>query len=209
MLQINNFSLQFKEFSLLINQCLFPSEGITLLIGDNGSGKSSLLNSIAGLNSSYQGSILIDNIDILSMSRKEIVSHIAFLPQINTSMPSISGQEFIDQGLYISNSGQTDFLVNTLEIHALLSKNCAYMSGGEKQLLRFVRNITVPRPFILLDEPESFLSKSNRKKLADLIHVLSKQAQIIISTHYPELYHSEKTLKLEEIDDYCFEGSFS
>ena len=100
---------------------------------------------------------------------------------------------------------QSTFLIEELQIAHLLSKSCNTMSGGEKQLLSFVRNLAIKKSVILLDEPDSFLSKSNRQKLVQLITKLSHSHLILFSSHQYELFSPSLILEIQETSDYHFQ----
>lgn len=205
MIQVQNFFIQYQNFSLSLPYLHLENKGIVLLSGNNGCGKTSLLRSIAGFNDQYQGNILINNKPVKNMNRQEISQQIAYLPQISTTLPSLKGEDFIKQGLYLKGKDQSSLLIHDLSVQHLLKKNCASMSGGEKQLLCFIRNLALEKSIILLDEPESFLSKSNRTLLANMITHLSTNSLIIVSSHHGELYTPQLTLHFNEQNDYIFD----
>lgn len=204
MLSISDLFIQFDNFSLSVPQLILSQNGIIMLKGDNGSGKSTLLRILSGLQSHYHGDIYINDNNIRQFSRLSFVQNIAFLPQINEILPQISGEEFIQQGLYIDGFSYLDDFISQLNISHLLTKFCHNLSGGECQLLRFVRNIAIHRPIILLDEPEAFLSKSNRLLIAQVITQLATSHLIIIATHHEELYTPYRILEFYEQEDYQF-----
>ena len=205
MIRIQDFSIQYSDFNFSIPYLQLPSTGLILIHGANGSGKTSLLLSITGFNKSYQGNIYLKNINIKELSHTNIIQQISFLPQISTILPPISGLEFVQQGLYLKGEDQTAFLIEQLQISHLLSKDCHTMSGGEKQLLSFVRNLAIKKSIIILDEPDSFLTKSNRQKIIDLITMLSHSHLVLFSSHQYELFSPTLFLEIKEITDYHFQ----
>jgi len=204
MIEISNLKIQLSHFSLSLSQFTLSQKGLYLLKGNNGSGKSTLLNILAGLNNYYHGDIFFEKKDYNQLSRIEFARKIAYLPQMSELLPKIQGQEFIEQGLYIGGNSYLDYLVNELSIQNLLTKFCNQLSGGESQLLKFTRNLAINRPIILLDEPEIYLSKSNRFLISQLINKLSNNHLILIATHHEELYNPNQILNFIEYDDCHF-----
>ncbi len=198
MITIKDFSLHFQDFSLSIPFLSFPDKGLILIKGTNGSGKSSLFRSIMGFNTHYNGEIIIKD------NPTNIIKKISYLPQISTTLPNITGEEYITQGLYLGGEDQTQLLIDSLNVSHLLSKSCASMSGGEKQLLTIVRALAIKKDIIILDEPDSFLSKSNKSLLVNLISTLSQNHLVIISSHQYELYHPTHSHEITETTDYNF-----
>ncbi|MGL5956731.1 MAG: ATP-binding cassette domain-containing protein [Brevinema sp.] len=202
MISINNFSLTFPNFSLSIPSLVLPNKGLIFLNGANGSGKSSLFRAIIGLNPHYQGEILIENLNHLNP--QQIIKKISYLPQISTTLPAITGQEFITQGLYLHGEDQSNYLIKQLRVEYLLQKTCSAMSGGEKQLLLIVRNLALKKNILILDEPDSFLSKSNKTLLSQLISELAQKRLIFMSSHQAEFYQAHHVYSLVETSDYHF-----
>ncbi|MGL4677042.1 MAG: ATP-binding cassette domain-containing protein [Brevinema sp.] len=202
MITINNFSLIFPNFSLLIPSLALPNKGLVFLHGTNGSGKSSLFRAIVGLHTQYQGEILIDHSSTLSP--QQIIKKISYLPQISTTLPAITGEEFIRQGLYLPGQDQSSDLISRLRADNLRNKMCNTMSGGEKQLLTIIRNLALKKNILILDEPDSFLSKSNKTLLSQLISDLAQEHLVFMSSHQAELYHAHQVFSLIEVSDYHF-----
>lgn len=204
MLTVQDFSLSYSQFALNIPFLAFPHQGLVLIQGNNGSGKSSLIRTLAGFHSHYQGSIFLNDTNIKDLSQQQIIKSLSYLPQIPSALPAITGQEYIEQGLYLEGEDQLSFLIDALKVTPLLPKLCHTMSGGERQLLTFIRNLALKKSLILLDEPDSFLSKSNKSLLAQLINKMSQNHLIICISHQYELYTPTIIHHIEEQEDNVF-----
>ena len=205
MINISDYFVQFSQFSLTVPSLPLKDKGLVLLSGTNGSGKSTLLRSILNLHHNYQGLITLHDKDVKTLSRQEIAQEISYLPQVSMRLPEITGEDFIKQGLYLKGEDQYESLIDYLGISHLLVKNCQTMSGGEKQLVGFVRSLALKRKIIVLDEPESFLAKSNRQKIVALISSLAKDHLILLSSHHGDLYDPHINLYFDETEDYSFQ----
>ncbi len=175
----------------------FPDKGLFLLHGANGSGKTTLCRCMAGMNDSYKGEILVN-------ARPPSIKLASYLPQISTDLPNITGRAYVEQGLYMGGDEHISFLEKELHAEKLMHKSCAELSGGQKQILSIVRNLAVIKPVIIMDEPESFLSRSNRALLRTLVYRLSADYLVIISSHLHEEYENCTVLDFEEESDYKF-----
>ncbi|MDE6018250.1 MAG: ABC transporter ATP-binding protein [Muribaculaceae bacterium] len=196
MITIQNLTIGFKNRTLLDNaEASFPQNTLTSLIGRNGTGKSTFLRAIAGLNSHYTGSILLDSQEVKAMSTTEMARRLAFVSTQRIHIPSmrcvdavamgrapytnwIGRMQKIDEEIVmrsLEDVGMKDFANRTLDT----------MSDGECQRVMIARALAQDTPVILLDEPTSFLDMPSRY---DLVNLLSRLAHeqgkcIIFSTH--------------------------
>ena len=89
MITLQNLTIGYKSGILLSDaDTMFPEASLTSLIGRNGTGKSTLLRAIAGLNSHYSGSILLNGKDLRSLSPSAMAKTLAFVSTQRTRIPS-------------------------------------------------------------------------------------------------------------------------
>ena len=203
MIQISDLKLSYRSKPVFeLRDLTIPDSGVFLIIGGNGTGKSSLIKAIVGLIQPSQGKILIDGRDVREMSRLEIAKTASYLPQGFGDDTDLSGREFIRQGLYAHSSGESEFeaVCSVLDIGTLLDKPYSQMSGGEKQLCRIARSFVAPVKYGFLDEPDSYLSKKNKSRLLALIDRFRSHRSVVIVTHGDTLM-SEKYELLLELDE--------
>lgn len=187
MITINNFTISYNEIPLLhIDNLSIPDKDAWIIVGDNGTGKSSLIKRILYIDKIFDGDILIDGKNNKSISRLEIARLISYLPQNSNTDIDITSELFIKQGNYgfdILDTSLFDTVIDILGIRNLLDKNIRNLSGGEKQLARIARAFVAPTKYGFLDEPDSYLSRKNKSRFLDLVHHFSTQRSIIIISH--------------------------
>lgn len=195
-LQINNFSIGFEGKDLLNKvSTVFPSGKLTALIGRNGTGKSTLMKAISGLNENYSGSISIGETDIKTLIGKKLAHQLAY---VNTQRPRLSNlrcKDIVALGRtpYTNWNGKLsqkdlEIVDNALEMVGMNGYKDRYfntLSDGESQKIMIARAIAQDTDIIILDEPTSFLDLPTRHELVKLLKKLTteKGKTIIFSTH--------------------------
>lgn len=149
---------------------------IKVILGASGSGKTSILNSIAGITRPDSGSILKDGRDITDLKIER--RNIGFVFQDLGLFYSMSVAENIAYGLRIRTKDVKEINDKVVEIARSLSlldhlfKYPSQLSGGEKQLVALARTLVIEPDLILMDEPlsslDSFLRNSMRWYLRDI-----------------------------------------
>lgn len=168
---------------------------LVMLAGRNGSGKSSLLRVLAGLQSLASGAVLIGNESIAGKTEPELAS----LVSIMFSTPPV--MELTTAGELVLTAMQRHFSPFKLDFtHEwnLVEKNlrlCGMedfmhrdfqsLSDGEKQKVMLARCLAQDTPVLLLDEPLAFLDYPSRRDMLNLLHHLavSENKVIIFSSH--------------------------
>ncbi len=196
MIQLSDFSIGYGSRTLLerVNTS-FGKGQLTALIGRNGSGKSTLLRAIAGLNRHYTGDILIDGMDIRSLSPGNLAKSLAFVTTERTRIPNLRCEDVVAIGRapYTNWIGRMQDIDRTIVLDAIRSvgmesyarRTMDTMSDGECQRIMIARALAQDTPVILLDEPTSFLDMPNRYELVSLLRSLAhdKGKCILFSTH--------------------------
>ena len=197
MIKVKNLSFGYIKDRLVLDDISldFEQGKIVALIGRNGSGKSTFLDCLLGIND-YSGEIIIDDYNIKELSDKEYARHVSFIPQSVQINIDYSIRDFISFGRnpYLK-LGQTpsekDFeLVNEnakkCGIEELLDKDINKVSGGERQLAFIARALTQETPIIIMDEPTAALDFGNQQRLFKTMKELTKEGKtIIFTTHNP------------------------
>ena len=167
------------------------------IIGPSGSGKSTLLGIIAGLDNPSEGRILIDGIDITSMSEGRLAAirnqKIGMVFQSLTNLiPTLTAQENVEVPLYVgTHPGRPS--VRARELLALVGLGHRFdhrpnqLSGGEQQRVAIARALATNPALVIADEPTGNLDGKNGAKMLDLIRDLQSQTKttFIIATHDP------------------------
>lgn len=166
MLKVKNLRL-IKNKTILNDLSLeIPLERITLLLGKSGSGKTSLLRCIAGLET-YQGKIYSPSVTYVS--------------QAYTLFPHMTVRENCLQPLRLNNiKTPIEPILDSLDMLAYIDAKPYQLSGGQQQRLALARAFLLNTSYILLDEPTSALDPENTERLIKLLK--SSKQGILIST---------------------------
>jgi len=193
MLSVSNLSISFDESQVLEGFNLNVESGdIFALLGDSGSGKSSALRFIAGLENAMNGSVVLDGAD-LSLngvhSVKPELREIGMVFQDYALFPHMTVFQNISFGIdHLSKKSKTEKVASLLELISLKGIEKKYphqLSGGEQQRVSLARALANSPKLLLLDEPFSSLDKSHRDELVkDVRSILKKQSVTsILVTH--------------------------
>ncbi|MDL2281306.1 ABC transporter ATP-binding protein [Selenomonadales bacterium OttesenSCG-928-I06] len=156
-------------------------KGQTLgLVGETGSGKSTLGRCIAGLYRPTSGDILFKDVDIVARAEdKELTKKIQMIFQdpYSSLNPKMTAKETIEEALKINNlPKQEDDIISILEKVGLtreyLDRFPHELSGGQCQRLGIARTLAIDPEFIICDEPISALDISNQIKIVNLLEEL-------------------------------------
>ncbi len=199
MLKINQLYFQHHRNIQLLNGIdleLKAGELLTIL-GANGTGKSTLLNCIAGLLKPKCGEIFLQNKEIKQLSAKQIARQVAYVSQHSPQTYQYKVLDYVVLGRaahlgLFGKPREEDYhlaerALAQLGIRHFADKIYMQMSGGEKQLVNLAKILVQQPQLILFDEPTSALDYGNVFKTLSLIKDLShQQFSIIMTTHNPD-----------------------
>ena len=195
MIQFSQTKIGYKKTLLKIDSLDLKEGKVYALVGRNGVGKSTLLQSMAKLLPLMSGNIRYEEISLKNLSRNQMARLIAFVESKFDGVEYLSVQDYLMLGRapYTSLTGklrETDkAFVNEisteLQIMHLLEKSTTEISDGERQICSVARALIQETPIILMDEPTAFLDFINRQKLLELLIKIAteKQKCILLSTH--------------------------
>ncbi len=199
MLELKRVSKYFSGIKA-VNNCSFVVEGgkITLLVGPNGSGKTTIFNLINGLLNVDAGSIFYCKFDITNLPPEKISNlGIARVFQKTQLFDNLTVKENL---LLAANSDDSKFwksfclieknnfkqkidkikqILNLVDMKFLLDTCVKELSFGQKRLIEIVRSILNTNKFLMLDEPVAGVNPKLRKKIFNLLLRLKKQGTTI------------------------------
>jgi iron(III) transport system ATP-binding protein len=193
MLSVSNLSISFDENHVLDGFNLDLESGdIFALLGDSGSGKSSALRFIAGLEKAKDGSVDLDGKDLSKSgvhSVKPELREIGMVFQDYALFPHMNVFQNISFGIdHLAKDEKSLKVTSLLELISLSGIEKKYphqLSGGEQQRVSLARALANSPKLLLLDEPFSSLDKSHRDELIrDVRNILKKKSVTsILVTH--------------------------
>jgi lipoprotein-releasing system ATP-binding protein len=200
MLQAKGIQKSYGKLQILKGVDLEVSKAeIVTIIGASGAGKSTLLHIIGTLDSPDQGKVLINNVDVNSLSSKKLSAfrneHIGFIFQFHHLLPEFTAIENICIPAFIAKQSKKDAEVRAFELLDLLglrdraNHKPNELSGGEQQRVAVARAMVNRPAIILADEPSGNLDSENAESLHRLFADLRDNLQqtFIIVTHNDNL----------------------
>ena len=191
-IHVENLTFAHKNGPLLYeNVSFFLGKGVTGIIGDNGTGKTTLARLLTGLNRMKQGKIFINGKHIPC---KQVLKRSSLILQ-NTDhqlhMNSVVQEIAMASGILNPGNAKKEGLMAILQrfgLKHLAERHPQSLSGGEKQRLVIACGLAANPDIFILDEPTSGLDGRNMKRIADMIQNTADDGiSVILITHDLEL----------------------
>jgi iron complex transport system ATP-binding protein len=190
-LKIKDITCYLSDTKVLDNISLDIKLGtLNGLIGVNGSGKTSLINTINGLIKPKFGSLEIDNLRLNNHSDKELAKLIATVPQNPTKMLGFSCLDVVLMGRnpYLSTGewpSKADIEIafesmKSTGVEQFAKRTLESLSGGEMQRVFIAKGLAQRTKILLLDEPIANLDLSYQIQIMDILYSLIKDQKITI-----------------------------
>lgn len=214
MITVNNLSKSFTdpngdEMFLFQDMNLnFSTGSFTALMWQSGRGKTTLLNMIAGLESDYLGSIIIDDTMLETLTDREKTlfrgKHMSYVFQEYNLIETLTVGENIDLIIEINKNARRFSTDDILQKVGLLDKKQSYpfvLSWWEKQRVALARSFVSVTDIILADEPTGSLDEKNAQAVMEILRDLWKDTgvTIIMITHSESMAsYAEDVYQLEQ-----------
>ena len=195
-IEINDITFSYDHHSIYKSLSLPIYENqITYIMGNNGCGKTTLLNIITGFLIPTSGIIKVFGIDIRKLNSKELAKRISYVPQTIRQNIDFCVKDYLALGRspYLKfgfSPSNEDYAIvekyaSEMGVSEYLNFNFNQLSGGQKQLVTITRALIQETPIIILDEPMSALDIKTRILMQDLIMKYQKINKniIILVTH--------------------------
>ncbi len=197
-ISIENISFKYADKTILDNISFqINSFEILAIIGESGSGKTTIIDLISGLTKVQDGEIKIDGNSIKDLHLSHWRSQIGYVPQdpfilhdtiANNITLENKDYDIEDIKWALEKSGSSEFVSLKNEgIEFNVGEQGSRLSGGQKQRLSIARAIIRKPKILILDEPTSALDQNSAKQIQDTLKQLQKNMTIIIITHQNEL----------------------
>lgn len=176
-------------------------EGVLVIQGESGAGKTTVLNCIAGLKQPDRGRIAIDgrivfdkktNVSVKKRQIGYLFQNYALFPNMTVGKNVIYGiknkEEYRDRKKRKELLEYADYIMDTFQITHLQKRYPEKISGGEKQRVALARAIVTRPKLLLLDEPFSALDVKTKEVVYEEFASLKKSLGIptILITHDPQ-----------------------
>lgn len=193
MLEIKNLSVNYQNNIVLEDFDLNLEKGeIFALLGDSGSGKSSALRFIAGLDNANQGRVELDGHQLSTNGKHQVapeLREVGMVFQDYALFPHMNVEKNIAFGIINQSKNEQKIkvkeLLTLIGLEGIEKKYPHQLSGGEQQRVALARALAPSPKLLLLDEPFSSLDKNHRDQLVTQVRSILKKAQVtsILVTH--------------------------
>jgi putative ABC transport system ATP-binding protein len=182
-----------RQITALDDVSFDMSQGeLALFVGPSGSGKTTLLNLIAALDRPDRGKIIVDEVEITSLSRSAAARYrnerVGFIFQSYNLLPQLTALENILLPMLPkrrSDRGRAVELLDAVGLSDRSSHRPTELSGGEQQRVAIARALANDPALILADEPTGNLDDDNARKIAELLSSTCRERgkTLILVTH--------------------------
>ncbi|OUS25937.1 molybdenum ABC transporter ATP-binding protein [Thalassotalea sp. 42_200_T64] len=193
-----DIKLTYPGFQLSCQQTINLA-GITGILGHSGSGKTSLLRVIAGLNKDAIGTVVFKNQTLQNSSAKQFIKaeqrNIGFVFQDARLFPHLN----VLENLHFAskrcqpNSLNVEEVIKLTKIEPLLSRHAGQLSAGEKQRVALARAILSEPKLLLLDEPLSALDNKARAEMVVILREIHQRLQLAM------IYVSHSVIEIQQL----------
>ena len=157
---------------------LIPEGSFTVVVGANACGKSTLLRALARLLRPRAGEVVLDGRAIQSIPTKEVARRVGLLPQGVVAPDAITVEDLVARGRYPHQgilrqwSREDEVAVRaamrSTRVDDLAERPVEELSGGQRQRAWLAMVLAQDTPFVLLDEPTTFLDIAHQVEVLDL-----------------------------------------
>ena len=176
-----NVSFGYKGNNIVINEMTqkFIEGDKVLLLGENGSGKTTFVKLLVGLYEPVKGKIFINNQSIDKLCKDDIRKRVGIVSQevflfkgsvIENILFGVEGKNRKDVSILLEKFGLTDYmerLPNGLDTQ--ISQNGVGISGGQAQIIAFIRAVIKNKDILILDEATANLDQDTCRKIMSIL----------------------------------------
>ncbi len=188
MLQVKDLQVYYGAIHALKGISFHLEQGeIVALIGGNGAGKSTTLNTISGLLHPKTGQVIFKDEDISTIPPQEIVRRqIIQVPEGRRIFPKLTVQENLEMGAYIFQDKEQiekdmEYVMDLFpRLRERRKQFGGTLSGGEQQMLAIARGLMSHPTLLLLDEPSMGLSPLLVEQIFNIIRGINDQGTSIL-----------------------------
>ena len=168
-----------------------PDGAFTAIVGPNACGKSTLLRAFVRLLRPAEGQVELDGREVGAYPSKELARQVGFLPQDPLAPDDVKGRQLVARGRFPHQSllslwSESDERAVTEAMAAagvteLAGRPVQELSGGQRQRVWIAMALAQQTPYLLLDEPTSFLDITHQYQLLRLLAQLRDQGRTVIA----------------------------
>ncbi|WP_340014774.1 ABC transporter ATP-binding protein [Paenibacillus sp. FSL K6-1318] len=179
-----------------------PQGKITALVGANGSGKSTILKTMARIMAPKAGSVLLDGKSIHKQSTREVAKQLAILPQNPTAPEGLTVTELVSYGRFPYQKGfgsmrpedkrMIEWAIEVTAMTEFHDRPIDQLSGGQRQRAWIAMALAQETDILFLDEPTTFLDMAHQLEVLQLLEQLNATANRTIVMVVHDLNHASR-----------------
>lgn len=179
-----------------------PQGKITALVGANGSGKSTILKTMARIMSPAAGAVMLDGKSIHKQSTRDVAKQLAILPQNPTAPDGLTVTELVSYGRFPYQKGfgslsKDDraiikWAVDATRMTEFADRPIDQLSGGQRQRAWIAMALAQQTDILFLDEPTTFLDMAHQLEVLELLQELNLTANRTIVMVVHDLNHASR-----------------
>ncbi|MCH5324822.1 MAG: ABC transporter ATP-binding protein [Eubacterium sp.] len=172
----------------------------TVILGASGSGKSTFLNVISGLERPDSGSIVYGTNDIIKLSDGELTQfrkdNIGFIFQQYYLLPNMTVEKNVRMGADLADNREYQEIIAAVGLEDKAKKYPSELSGGEQQRVSVARALAKKPKVLFLDEPTGALDEQTGRQVLDYISKLHKEYgfTVVMVTHNQNIAEMANTV---------------
>lgn len=189
-----------------------PDSGLVCILGESGSGKTTFMNVIGGLDDFDEGLIEADGIQINKSGRRDRIRNekFAYIFQNYYLLMDRTAEYNIKMALSMHELSEeekeerTDYVLKAVNMLKYKKKLVSQLSGGQQQRIGIARALVKSPKVIFADEPTGNLDEANTIKIMKILKKISKNCLVLLVTHEQTIadFFADKIIK---ITDGCME----
>ncbi|GGA42625.1 ABC transporter ATP-binding protein [Paenibacillus physcomitrellae] len=179
-----------------------PDGKITALVGANGSGKSTILKTMARIHGPKNGSVLLNGKSIHKQSTREVAKQLAILPQNPTAPDGLTVYELVSYGRFPYQKGfgsmsaedrrVIEWAIEVTAMSDFAERPIEQLSGGQRQRAWIAMALAQETGILFLDEPTTFLDMAHQLEVLELLEELNAEQNRTIVMVVHDLNHASR-----------------
>jgi ABC-2 type transport system ATP-binding protein len=179
-IEVVNLSKSFGRKTIFSNLSFATRNNKTLLLGENGIGKSTIFRMMYGLERPSYGSISIMKMDP-QLETENMRRHVGYVPSEPAFPSYLLVNDLYDLVSSYASTNEIERLEMELSLHYIRHRTPKFLSSGEKQGLAFIMAMSTKKEAYLMDEPVSAMDRERRLRTLKIIN--EYPGKILISAH--------------------------
>lgn len=163
---------------------------LAIILGSSGSGKSTMLNILGGMDTNDEGQVIIDGNDISTYNKKQLTKYrredVGFVFQFYNLVPNLTSKENVELASEIVKDASDPIeVLEGVGLGERINNFPAQLSGGEQQRVSIARAVAKKPKILLCDEPTGALDFETGKQVLQILQDMSRKngATVVIVTH--------------------------